>query len=125
MGAPEVEAFLTHLAVHRQVSPFTHNQALSALLFVYGRGLGVNLPRLNEIGRPPVRKRLPVVLAREEVARVLRHTDVATTMTYTHVLNLGGGAVRSLLDALVPLDPLRAEAASDNRPHEHPYPPAH
>lgn len=297
MGASEVEAFLTHLAVHRQVSPSTHNQALSALLFLYGKVLGVNLPWLNEIGRPPVRKRLPVVLARDEVAAVLGgmsgehgllarllygtglrlteglqlrvkdidfrmravivregkggkdrvvmlpatleeglreqlqsakrlwaldaaeqrggvemphalerkypragqswnwfwvfpqdhhstdprsgvvrrhhlydqtfqrafkravaaagiekpatphtlrhsfathllqsgsdirtvqsllgHADVATTMIYTHVLKLGGGAVRSPLDAL---GPLRAEAAADNRLHEHPYPPAH
>jgi integron integrase len=71
MGAPEVEAFLTHLAVQRHVSPSTHNQALSALLFLYSKVLGVNLPWLNEIGRPQVRRRLPVVLTREEVAAVL------------------------------------------------------
>ena len=35
MGAPEVEAFLTYLAVERKVSASTHNQALSALLFLY------------------------------------------------------------------------------------------
>lgn len=71
MGAPEVESFLTHLAVNRSVSPSTHNQALSALLFLYGKVLGVNLPWLQEIGRPTVRRRLPVVLTREEVAAVL------------------------------------------------------
>ena len=71
MGAPEVEAFLTHLAVERSVSSSTHNQALSALLFLYGKVLGVNLPWLSEIGRPAVRRRLPVVLTREEVAALL------------------------------------------------------
>jgi integron integrase len=71
MGAPEVEAFLTHLAVERSVSSSTHNQALSALLFLYGKVLGVNLPWLTEIGRPAVRRRLPVVLTREEVAALL------------------------------------------------------
>ena len=35
MGAPEVEAFLTHLAEVRQVSPSTHKQALAALLFLF------------------------------------------------------------------------------------------
>ena len=38
MGAPEVEAFLTYLAVERKVSASTHNQALSALLLFVSRG---------------------------------------------------------------------------------------
>lgn len=71
MGAPEVEAFLQHLAAHRGVSPSTHNQALSALLFLYGKVLQVQLPWLNEIGRPQVRRRLPVVLTRDEVRCLL------------------------------------------------------
>jgi hypothetical protein len=40
MGAPEIEAFLNHLANERDVAPSTHNQALSALLFLYGEVLG-------------------------------------------------------------------------------------
>ena len=43
MGAAEVEAFLTMLATERHVSASTHNQALSALLFLYHEVLGVNL----------------------------------------------------------------------------------
>ena len=43
-GAPEVEAFLSHLANVRCISPATHNQALSALLFLYREVLGVDLP---------------------------------------------------------------------------------
>ena len=44
LGAREVEAFLTHLAVERKVSASTHNQALSALLFLYRDVLRIDLP---------------------------------------------------------------------------------
>lgn len=44
MGTQEVEAFLTHLAVERQVSASTQNQACSALLFLYKEALGIDLP---------------------------------------------------------------------------------
>ncbi|MET7015159.1 integron integrase [Uliginosibacterium flavum] len=71
MGATEVEQFLSWLASERQLSAATHKQALSALLFFYGKVLGVDLPWLNEIGKPRVRHRLPVVLSAEEVARIL------------------------------------------------------
>lgn len=73
MGAPEVEAFLQHLACTRGVAPSTHNQALSALLFLYTKVLQVQLPWLNEIGRPAVRRRLPVVLTRDEVQALFEH----------------------------------------------------
>jgi len=52
VGAPEVEAFLTMLAAERKVSTSTHNQALSALLFLYREVLGIDLPWLNNINRP-------------------------------------------------------------------------
>lgn len=71
MGAPEVEAFLMWLASERNVAVATHQQALSALVFLYQKVLGLDLPWLNEIGRPKARVRLPVVLAHDEVARLL------------------------------------------------------
>lgn len=71
MGAAEIEAYLTYLATGRGVSASTHNQALSALLFLYRDVLDVELPWLNEIGRPAQRKRLPVILTRDEVHRLL------------------------------------------------------
>jgi len=71
MGAPEVEAFLTMLATERKVSPSTHRQALSALLFLYKEVLGQDLPWMQDIGRPIPRKRVPTVLTREEVQSVL------------------------------------------------------
>ena len=75
MGRAEVEAFLTDLASRRRVSPSTHKQALCALLFLYREVLGQQLPWLDEIGRPPVRVRVPVVLSRDEVARLLAQLE--------------------------------------------------
>ncbi len=40
MGRPEIESFLTHLAVDRNVAPSTQNQALHAILFLVSRGAG-------------------------------------------------------------------------------------
>lgn len=51
----------------------THRQALSALLFLYGKVLCLALPWMEDIGRPQVRRRLPVVLSREEVMVLLQH----------------------------------------------------
>ncbi len=71
MGAEEVTAFLTHLAAERDVAASTQNQALSALLFLYGEALDVKLPWLGEIQRVTRPARLPVVLTREEARSVL------------------------------------------------------
>ncbi len=71
MGATEIEAFLAMLANERRVSASTHNQALSALLFLYREVLGVDLPWLNGIQRPSVPKRIPSVLTTAEVSSLL------------------------------------------------------
>ena len=70
LAEPEVQAFLTHLAVERDVAKSTQVQALSALLFLYEKVLGAPL---DELGFTRVRKpaRLPTVLNRTEVAAVL------------------------------------------------------
>ncbi|RJP64421.1 MAG: integron integrase [Comamonadaceae bacterium] len=75
MGAAEVEAFLNMLANERQVSPSTHNQALSALLFLYREVLAVDLPWLNGLNRPPQKRRIPSVLTRAEVATLFGFLD--------------------------------------------------
>jgi integron integrase len=75
MGAPEVQAFLTMLATQRRVSSSTHNQALSALLFLYREVLAVNLPWLQDIQRPTRPRRIPTVLTRDEVAALLAGVD--------------------------------------------------
>lgn len=71
LGATEVEAFLTHLAVDGNVASSTQNQALSALLFLYREVLGQDLPWMQEVVRAKRPARLPVVLSLPEVAAVL------------------------------------------------------
>lgn len=71
MGAVEVEAFLTHLAVAGRVAAATQNQALSALLFLYREVLNIDLPWLDKVVRAKQPQRLPVVLTRQEVTAIL------------------------------------------------------
>ena len=75
MGAEEVEAFLTHLATVGQVSASTQNQAVSALLFLYREILGIQLPWLDNVIRAKKPQRLPTVLSKNEVSRVLERMD--------------------------------------------------
>ncbi len=71
LGAPELEAFLTHLAVARNVAASTQNQALSAILFLYREVLHQPLPWLDGVTRAKKPQRLPVVLTPDEVQQVL------------------------------------------------------
>jgi integron integrase len=71
LGPEEIQAFLSHLAVRRQVAASTQNQALAALLFLYRHVLGVDLPPIEEVVRAKRPARLPVVLTRAEVTLVL------------------------------------------------------
>jgi site-specific recombinase XerC len=74
MGAEKVGAFLSDLATRGRVSASTQNQALNALVFLYGRVLGRDLGSIENI---------------RTVQELLGHKDVQTTMIYTHVLNRG------------------------------------
>ena len=71
MGAEAIASFLTWLAVERRVSASTQNQALSALLFLYRHVLQRELADLPTVVRARTPERLPVVLSRSEVSRVL------------------------------------------------------
>jgi integrase len=71
MGEPEVQAFLTHLAAERNVSASTQNQALGALLFMYQKVLGRELTFMEGFDRAQRRPKVPVVLSKEEVQRLL------------------------------------------------------
>jgi len=71
MGAPEIQAYLSHLASDRNVSSSTQNQALSALLFLYKKVLDIDLPWMDDIVRAKRPVRVPVVLSRGEVSRLL------------------------------------------------------
>jgi site-specific recombinase XerD len=68
---PEINAFLSHLAIKEKVSASTQNQALSALLILYRQVLGRQIGDLGDIIRARKPKRLPVVITREEVKALL------------------------------------------------------
>ena len=71
MGAPEVESFLTHLAVQGRVAAPTQNQAKAALLFLYKQVLGEELDWLDGVTHAKASTHLPVVLTLEEVRAVM------------------------------------------------------
>lgn len=75
MGAPEVSAFLSHLAVVGRVSASTQNQALAALVFLYRHVLDAPALELEELVRARVPARLPVVLTRDEAKKVLERVS--------------------------------------------------
>jgi len=75
MSSEEVEAFLTHLAVNRQVSPGTQNLALSSILFLYKHVLKIELPWLKNVTRAKTKKRIPVVFTRDEIKALLAQFD--------------------------------------------------
>jgi len=68
MGRDEIEAFLTHLAVEKNVAPSTQNQAFNAILFLYREVLNVDVSSFNiQAFRAKERTRIPVILSIEEV----------------------------------------------------------
>lgn len=77
MGAAEIEAFLSHLAVNGRVAASTQNQALAAILFLYKEVLEIDLPWMQDIVRAKRPERRPVVLTRGEVAAVLERMSGA------------------------------------------------
>ena len=89
MGAPEISAFLTWLAVRQQVSGSTQNQALSALLFLYREVLRRDVGDLSPVVRARTPERLPVVLSRDEVSGVLK--QLSGTMRLVVLLLYGSG----------------------------------
>jgi site-specific recombinase XerD len=77
MAEPEINAFVTHLAVREQVSASTQTQALSAILFLYRHVLHREVGELTELVRAQRPAHLPVVLTREEVRALLDQLDHA------------------------------------------------
>lgn len=75
LGAAEISAFLSWLAVRKRVSASTQNQPLSALLFLYRQLLGIDVGPIDSVVRARTPERLPVVLGREEVRTVLAQLD--------------------------------------------------
>ena len=75
MGTPEIEAFLTHLAIDGQVAVATQNQALSAILFLYRHVLQQELDSRIDAIRAKRPTRLPVVLSPEEARAIIQQTS--------------------------------------------------
>lgn len=96
MGAEEVQGFLSHLAVERNVSAATQNQAKSALLFLYRDVLHIDLPWLDEVISAKSSKRLPIVLTQTE----MRHLLNAMSGTMGLVASLLYGTGMRLLEGL-------------------------
>ena len=71
MGAPEIRAFLIQLAVQGQVAASTQNVALQALRFLYRDVLKQPFPALGDLAHARKSRRVPVVLARQDVPKVL------------------------------------------------------
>jgi integron integrase len=145
MGAAEVEAFLTDLAVRRNVASSTQNQALAALLFLYKEVLGLQLPWLDEMVRAKRPRRLPTVLTAREVGALLdgmegvlgliarllygtgmrllealrlRVKDVDFEMRQITVRDGKGGKDRVTMAPLALLEPLRLHLAQVEALHE-------
>jgi site-specific recombinase XerD len=64
MGAPEIRAFLSYLAVEGRVAASTQTQALSALVFLYREVLHRNIDSFGNMERAKKPERLPVGSAR-------------------------------------------------------------
>jgi site-specific recombinase XerD len=71
MGADDIRAFLSHLAVHRHVAASTQNVALNALLFLYRHVLRQEFPQIGDLERAKRPRRLPTVFTRDEVTALL------------------------------------------------------
>lgn len=89
MGEPEINQFLTDLAANKKVSASTQNQALSAPLFLYQRVLEKPLDWVHPAVRAKKPKRLPVVLTREEVKKILDRMDGAPKLVATLLYGAG------------------------------------
>jgi integron integrase len=96
MGAPEVSAFLEWLAMRQRISASTQNQALCALLFLYREVLRLDIGAIQQVPRARTPTRLPVVLSRDEVGRLLK----ALTGTDWIIVALLYGAGLRLQDCL-------------------------
>ena len=96
MGAAEVEAFLTHLAVDRQVAASTQNQAKAAILYLYKQVMLIELPWLDDVVQAKTPRRLPVVLTQTEVRELLMRMEGTSAL----ICNLLYGTGMRVLEGL-------------------------
>jgi integron integrase len=89
LGEEDVTRFLSGLAEAGGVSGSTQTQALSAILFLYRKVLGTELPWLERLVRAPKRSRLPVVLTRDEVSHLMRQLEGPVRLVATLLYGSG------------------------------------
>jgi integron integrase len=111
MGAPEIVAFLSDLAVRGRVSASTQNQALSALLFLYRHVLDRELEGLDAAVRARAGRALPVVLSRDEVRALLSHLHGTRLLQATLLYGAGLRLMECLRLRVKDLDFARAQLA--------------
>ena len=93
MGEPEINAFVSDLAIRQGVSASTQNQALAAILFLYRYVLEKPLPQVEDVVRAKRPRRLPSVLTRAEVRAVISRLGGAQRLV---ALLLYGSGLRLL-----------------------------
>jgi integron integrase len=93
MGVPEIEAFLSHLAVNLRVASSTQNQAFNALLFLYRNVLGIELNEEIQAIRAKKPKKLPTVMTESETLKVL---NAMTGVPKLMCMLLYGSGLRSM-----------------------------
>jgi integron integrase len=111
MAEPEINAFVTYLAVTEKVSASTQTQALSAILFLYRHVLGREVGELTDLIRAQKPKRLPVVLTREEVKTLLDHLDGDSHLIASLLYGAGLRLMECLRLRVLDLDLARGELA--------------
>ncbi len=109
MAQAEVEGFLTGLATEGRVSAGTQNQALAALLFLYREVLEVELPWMEGLVRARRPRRLPVVLSRDEVARLLAALDGSCGLMGSLLYGSGMRLLECLRLRIKDVDAMRGE----------------
>ena len=89
LGKTEIERFLSHLAMNRDVSVSTQNQALNAILFLYRDVLKSPIEAQIRALRSTRPKRLPTVLSKKELALLFAHMPTRHMLLFK--LMYGGG----------------------------------
>ncbi len=89
MGVAEIGDFLTHLATKERVCASTQNQALCALVFLYKHVLGQHVGELEDVVRAKRRRRIPVVLTRDEAREILRRVNGTPWLVLTLLYGSG------------------------------------
>ncbi len=75
VSVEDVKAFLTDLAVNKEVSASTQNQAFNALLFYFRNVLGREFGKVDGVVRAKYRRYIPVVLSRSEIDTIINHLN--------------------------------------------------